>query len=134
MTSQIFANIYLNELDRFVKHGLKAKAYLRYGDDFAIFSHDLDELRDMRLKTIEFITNHLKLILNSRADSIHKTKQGLYFLGVRIYPNGRRLSNRNRGRVFRRLNNRNISGYRGIINRHDHKKLREFDWAVKDLI
>jgi len=134
LTSQIFANIYLNELDRFIKHNLKANAYLRYGDDFAIFSHDLEELREFREKTVEFITDHLKLILNSRADSIHKTKQGLYFLGVRIYPKGRRLSNRNRQRIFRRLSNRNASSYRELLTQHDRKKLRELEWMIGDLI
>jgi len=48
LTSQIFANIYLNELDRFVKHELKVKHYLRYGDDFILIHADLKKLKDLR--------------------------------------------------------------------------------------
>lgn len=133
LTSQIFANIYLNELDRFVKHGLLVKAYLRYGDDFAIFSHDLDELNLIKAKTIDFITNRLRLIMNPRVNSIYQVNHGIYFLGVRIYPNGRRLSGRNRQRTFHRLNNQNISSYRELVQKHDYKKLSELDWVIKDL-
>ena len=43
-TSQFFANVYLNELDQFVKHTLKAQYYIRYVDDFVILSHSKQEL------------------------------------------------------------------------------------------
>jgi len=49
VTSQIFANIYLNELDQFIKHKLKIKYYLRYCDDFIILSESRDYLSDLIL-------------------------------------------------------------------------------------
>ena len=48
LTSQFFANVYLNELDQFVKHKLKARYYLRYVDDFLILSKDKEELKKWR--------------------------------------------------------------------------------------
>jgi len=61
LTSQIFANIYLNELDRFIKHNLKQKAYLRYGDDFILVENDSKKLKILRAETMDFLKNELKL-------------------------------------------------------------------------
>ena len=47
LTSQLFANVYLNELDQFIKHGLKVKKYARYTDDFVIVSHNRNYLEKM---------------------------------------------------------------------------------------
>lgn len=55
LTSQFFANIYLNELDQFIKHKLKAKYYLRYVDDFVILGRDADELSMFREKLKRFL-------------------------------------------------------------------------------
>lgn len=55
LTSQIFANIYLNEFDRFAVHILKPQAYLRYGDDFIIFAENKKSLIAMREKTKQFL-------------------------------------------------------------------------------
>jgi RNA-directed DNA polymerase len=84
LTSQIFANIYLNELDRFVKHELKVKYYLRYGDDFILIHQDLEKLNALRKRTIGFLENNLKLKLNPKNDKIIKSTYGLKFLGVVI--------------------------------------------------
>lgn len=133
LTSQIFANIYLNELDRFVKHILKPKAYLRYGDDFILLDMDKNKLENMRVKTINFLANNLKLKINSKHDLIVKAKQGLRFLGVEIWPSGRRLKKRNRRRIKERLNPRNIPSYHGLVAKHEKQKIRkEFDWEIYD--
>jgi retron-type reverse transcriptase len=130
LTSQIFANIYLNELDRFIKHGIKPLRYLRYGDDFLITGNNLEELNRKKEKIIEFIGKSLKLSINARNNIIVKAKWGLKFLGVIIYPDKRHLSKRNLKRINNRLNIKNVSSYWGLIRQHQRKKLNEFNWRV----
>lgn len=62
--SQWFGNLYLNELDMFLKHDCKIKYYLRYCDDFLLFSNDKQFLKDMSVKIEEFVTTKLKLKLS----------------------------------------------------------------------
>lgn len=93
LTSQIFANIYLNELDRFVKHNLKAKNYVRYMDDFVIVHQDKTKLHAWRHEIETFLHQHLRLKTNSKTQVFPiSTSQGrsLDFLGYRIY-SGHRL-------------------------------------------
>ncbi len=131
LTSQIFANIYLNELDRFVKHELRAKAYLRYGDDFIIVENDIDKLKFFRTQTTDFLKNILKLTVNSKSDKILKTAQGLHFLGIKFWPSGRNLNKRSLSRTKERLNYNNVSSYSGLIKQHYNKKNRKYyDWLI----
>src|SRR3989338_4480299 len=60
-TSQFFANVYLNELDQFVKHTLRVKYYIRYVDDFVILHHSADALREYGQQIEEFLSISLKL-------------------------------------------------------------------------
>ena len=83
LTSQWFGNIYMNELDKFVKHNLKIKCYLRYCDDFALFSNDKKELNEAKHKIIKFLNEELKLTL-SKCD-LFRTTQGVDFLGYRHF-------------------------------------------------
>jgi len=135
LTSQIFANIYLNELDRFVKHELRIKNYLRYGDDFILVEPDLQKLTRFRDRTIQFLEEKLQLSLNSKNDKIVKALHGLKFLGKIIWPGNRRLNNRNLCRIQERLSFRNISAYYGIAGKHGYYQFRkEFAWLTKGLI
>ncbi|MFH1255506.1 MAG: RNA-directed DNA polymerase [bacterium] len=127
----MFANIYLNELDRFVKHTIKPKAYLRYGDDFIIISENLGQLKQIRKKTIKFLREKLRLEINPKNDIIIKARQGLKFLGVEIFPYGRRLKKRNWSRVKTKLTCQNISSYSGLIKQHSkEKRIKEFNWRI----
>ncbi len=131
LTSQIFANIYLNELDRFIKHTIKPQAYLRYGDDFIIISENLDELKQNRTKTIKFLKEKLRLEINAKNDIIIKVRWGLKFLGVMIFPEGRKLNKRNWQRAKDRLNRKNIPSYHGLVKQHSkEKRIKEFNWVV----
>ena len=131
LTSQIFANIYLNELDRFVKHSLKIKSYLRYGDDFIILENDLEKLKVIRTKTTNFLNNQLKLQVNLKSDKIVKPRQGLKFLGIKLWPTGRTLNRRNLFRTKNRFKMNNISSYSGLLKKHGNQKLiRHFNWLV----
>lgn len=131
LTSQIFANIYLNELDRFVKHELKVKYYLRYGDDFILIHQYLEKLKMFREQIILFLIEKLKLKLNPKNDKIIKASHGLKFLGVVIWPNSRRLNKRSIHRLQNRLCCRNVSSYYGLVSRHGGRKLaNKLSWLV----
>ena len=135
LTSQIFSNIYLNELDRFVKHTLQPKAYLRYGDDFLLFESDLKKLEDMQKAVTDFLSDELKLTLHAKNNVIVKARHGLKFLGVELWPSGRRLSKRNQSRIDARLNLRNTPSYHGVIAKHGGPKLQKWlDWRVHELV
>lgn len=84
--SQWFGNLYLNELDMFLKHNCKIKYYLRYCDDFLLFSNDKQFLKDMSVKIEEFVTTKLKLKLSKC--NILSTSQGVDFLGYRHFSAG----------------------------------------------
>lgn len=131
LTSQIFANIYLNEFDRFVKHTLKPQAYLRYGDDFIVAEQNLQKLHSYRQASLDFLKQKLGLKLNPKTDIILKPKQGLKFLGVLLWPSGRILNERNVERISEKLNHQNAASYRGLILKHGNKKkYRELNWLV----
>lgn len=131
LTSQIFANIYMNELDRFVKHNLKPKAYLRYGDDFIVTSKNRLELEFFRSAILKFFHDELKLSSNHKNDKIIKIGQGLKFLGVILLPSRKRLNERNFRRTKKRLNIANISSYSGLIKKHGNsEQKKQFDWVV----
>lgn len=84
LTSQMFANIYLNELDQYVKRILRVKYYIRYMDDFLILHEDKKYLHYLK-ETIEmFLEKKLKLQLNNKT-SIKPIKLGIDFLGYKIW-------------------------------------------------
>lgn len=83
-TSQYFANIYLNELDYYVKYDLKIKYYIRYMDDFILLLDTKDECKDIKNKIEIFLKEKLNLELNNR--SIYfPSRLGIDFCGYRIF-------------------------------------------------
>lgn len=85
LTSQFFANVYLNELDQFVKHKLKARYYIRYVDDFAILHHSKDQLEKWKNEIDKFLTDKLKLELHPDKSQVLKIDKGISFLGFRVF-------------------------------------------------
>ena len=81
LTSQFFANLYLNELDQFVKHNLKCRYYLRYCDDFMLVSDDRDRLLEWKDKIENFLYLKLNLNLNNKRKSLQPVSNGIDFLG-----------------------------------------------------
>jgi len=84
-TSQFFANVYLNELDYFVKHELKAKYYIRYVDDFVILHKNKRILEDYKEKINIYLKENLKIELHSQKSKISTLKTGIIFLGYKIF-------------------------------------------------
>ena len=84
LTSQFFANIYLNELDQFVKHKLKAKHYVRYVDDFVILGENAKDLAILKKEIQDFIQKELDLSLHPGKTVIQHKSKGIDFLGYII--------------------------------------------------
>ncbi len=105
LTSQFFANVYLNELDQFVKYKLKVKYYIRYVDDFVIFDTSKNKLNSYKLKIEEFIQDSLNLKLHPNKTSIILMNQGVDFLGVRIFYNHKLLRKKNLRKFKRNYEN-----------------------------
>ena len=95
LTSQFFANIYLNELDYFVKHKLKAKYYIRYVDDFVILHNSKKQLEIWKKQINNFLNKELKLELHSQKSRIISLSKGIDFVGFRNFYYFRLLRKRN---------------------------------------
>src|SRR3989338_584541 len=101
-TSQFFANLYLNELDQFVKHELKIKYYIRYVDDFVILHRSKEVLEIYKNKINEFLISDLKLQLHPDKSNIIPLSNGVPLLGFRVFYHHRLL----RKKSVRRINAR----------------------------
>lgn len=86
LTSQFWANVYLHELDKFVKHQLRCRAYLRYMDDFVLFADDKAQLQEWKVAVRDFLAAHLRLVLHPKKSLVFPVKVGVDFCGFRIYP------------------------------------------------
>ena len=104
MTSQFFANIYLNELDYFVKHKLKAKFYIRYVDDFVLLSDSKSQLKEWKEKIDFFLNEKLKLELHPEKSKIISLSRGIDFVGFRSFYYHRLIRKRNIRKMVRRIN------------------------------
>ena len=114
MTSQFFANCYLNELDQFVKNELKAKYYIRYVDDFVILNNDKNVLENYKDKINVFLKEKLELELHPNKSKILLLNKGIGFLGFRNYP------------YHRLLRKANIRTMRKNIKDKDYDSICEF--------
>ena len=103
LTSQLFINIYLNELDQYIKRELKAGMYIRYADDFVIFSRDKKYLENLLPKISEFLNNNLKLNLHPDKVFIKTIASGVDFLGWVHFPDHRVLRTATKRRMFRNI-------------------------------
>ncbi len=105
LTSQFFANVYMGELDRFVKHELKARYYIRYVDDFVILHSDKAILEGWRAEIGDFLSHNLKIQLHKEKTRIIPLGKGITFLGFRIFRRYRLLKKSNARRIWKRLEN-----------------------------
>ncbi len=124
------ANIYLNEFDRFMSHQLKPLAYMRYGDDWLCFDSQ-NRLGHIRQAALIFLRQELSLTLNPGVDRCQPVHRGISYLGVDIWPTGKRLQPGVRRQVNQRLNRRNFASYKALIKAHEKSvKLNELDWRL----
>ena len=106
---------------------------MRYGDDFIIIERDIKKLTRNRQQIMDFLQKGLYLGINNRNNIITKTRRGIKFLGVWIYPRGRKLLDRNWQRVQCRLNQANIGSYHGLLQQHGTgKQIKYFTWIINN--
>lgn len=140
LTSQLLANIYLNELDQFVKHTLKVKYFIRYMDDFVILHDDKKYLHQLKIDVEYFLNNTLELHLNNKT-CIRPISVGLEFVGFRMWPTHRRMKKKTAKKMKKRLKylqklysrgeidfddvNASVQSYMGILKHCDSYYLRQ---------
>lgn len=103
VTSQLFANIYLNEFDHFVKHQLKVRHYFRYCDDFVIVHTDKRYLERLMWVIQEFLCEKLLLELHPKKVEIRKVNQGIDFLGYVVLPRTTVIRTTTKKRIIRKM-------------------------------
>lgn len=102
LTSQLFANLYYNEADQFIKHKLKVKYYFRYMDDSIILMKDKQELKRVYSELEKFISENLKLQFNKKTN-IFKSKQGVNFCGYYIKENRLKLRQKGKKKLKKKI-------------------------------
>lgn len=110
LTSQFWSNCYLNPLDWFVTRTLGCRAYLRYVDDFALFSDSKRQLAAWQRAIVDFLAG-LRLTLHGQSAQVFSVEHGIPWLGFVVYPTHRKLKRRNVTRFRQRLAH-NVSLYR----------------------
>jgi len=115
ITSQIFANIYLNALDKYVKKELGCRFYVRYNDDFVIVSEFREELEKIRTKIIFFVKEKLLLDIPLEKTSIRKIAWSVDFLGFTILPEAILLRNKTKNKMYANISPKNAYSYFGIL-------------------
>ena len=139
-TSQMFANIYLNELDQYVKHKLKCRYYYRYMDDMVIMCENKEIAKDSLNNITKFLKENLKLTLNSKT-RIFKDIQGVNFCGYKINEKRLKIRHTSKCRMKRKLKRytrqlkegkitlpeiqRSIAGWLGYVKHADSYNLRK---------
>lgn len=103
LTSQLFANVYLDHLDQFIKHILGESYYLRYMDDFLIIHPSKQHLDEVKILLSNFVRDELGLTLHPKKTNIHKFVTAERFVGYDAGLFVRRLSKPTVGRFMRRL-------------------------------
>ena len=124
LTSQFWSNVYMTPFDRFVTETLGCKAYLRYVDDFALFSDSKRELYRWKRQMIDFLEG-LRLTIHEPQAQVIPCRHGIPWLGFVIYPTHRKVKARNVVKFTRRLRDRWEDYCAGEIS------FGEFDASVK---
>lgn len=129
LTSQILVNIYMNEFDRFMKHKLKTRCYIRYCDDFVVFLENKKLLENLVPFIKDFLWNKLKLVLHPDKILIKTLVSGIDFLGWVHFPNHRVLRTITKRRMIKRIKENStketISSYFGLLGHGNTWKLRQ---------
>ncbi len=118
LTSQFFANLYLNDFDYFVKHKLKAKYYIRYVDDFVILHNSKKVLLEYKDKIEKYLTN-LRLELHPNKSKIIPIYKGVNFLGFRVFYYHKLIKKSNIGRFKRKSCRKSIELAIGDLTHSD---------------
>lgn len=131
VTSQLFANIYLHELDYFIKHHLQEKYYIRYCDDFIIAHQDRKHLTLLIPLIDKFLQSKLNIHLHPNKTVIRTPAQGIDFLGYCILEYATVVKTDTKKRALKRVTKKNGSSYLGLCQHADTFELQQ---TLKNLI
>lgn len=130
LTSQMFANIYLGELDWYAKRELRLHYYVRYMDDIIILHEDKDFLRGVKDDIEAFLAEHLRLNLN-RKTAIRPVSHSIEFVGYRIWPTHKRLKKKTAKKMRRSLKGVRAQYQRGEITA---ERLRQIEASYDGML
>ncbi|KKR78074.1 MAG: Retron-type reverse transcriptase [Candidatus Curtissbacteria bacterium GW2011_GWA1_40_9] len=130
LTSQIFANIYLNGLDQFIKHNLKIKYYLRYADDFLTLNNNRQYLHHCFETLQQFLSRELKLEIHPAKVSLRKFSWGIDFCGYIVLPRYILPRAKTKRRIFKKvlksgINDQSLQSYLGYFSHANSYKITE---------
>lgn len=125
ITSQVFANIYLNELDVFIKQELKARFYVRYNDDFLVLDNSQNRLEQYLPQIRNFLEVELQLQIPAHKASIRKLYWGVDFLGYTILPDVVLLRDKTKRKMFDNLTEENAVSYLGMLSHCNSFNLKQ---------
>ncbi|MFA6251418.1 MAG: reverse transcriptase/maturase family protein [Candidatus Paceibacterota bacterium] len=129
LTSQLLVNIYMHEFDMFVKQELRVKYYIRYADDFAIFSDSNKYLEELLPKMEIFLNEKMKLKLHENKVYIKTYASGVDFLGWIHFPYHRQIRTSTKRKIIRKLKGypkpETINSYHGLLGHGNTYKLRK---------
>jgi retron-type reverse transcriptase len=136
LTSQLFANIYMNKLDQFVKHDIKARHYIRYSDDFTVLSENKQQLKNIIPRISYLLNSKLKLILHPEKISIKTLYSGQDFLGWINFSDHRILRTTTKRRMLKKIKKglslETFNSYLGLLIHGNTKKInRRMMYNVK---
>jgi len=103
LTSQVFGNVYMNDLDHFIKKDLKLKYYGRYVDDMLFVHNDKSYLKSIIPKLHEFLNSELKLNIHPNKIVLNSIDKGIPFLGQIINPHCSYISNRTKNNFYQAI-------------------------------
>ena len=144
LTSQVFANFYMNTLDHYVKHNLGLRFYGRYVDDFVIVHPNKEYLKELIPKLSTFLYSTLQLTLHPKKIHLQHYKKGVKFIGAVILPNRTYIANRTKGNFYNTIQKQNkivqnrkptkdeqeallssLNSYLGLMKHYQSFKLRK---------
>ncbi|TSC94584.1 MAG: RNA-directed DNA polymerase [Parcubacteria group bacterium Licking1014_1] len=130
LTSQLFANVYLNKLDQFAKHKLRIKYYIRYADDFVILSENKNYLKTILGPISSFLQNELNITLHPDKIFIKTLSSGVDFLGWVNFFDYRIVRKITRLRMFKNIEKGSsdyatFSSYFGLLKHGNTHKVKE---------
>ncbi len=129
LTSQLFANVYMNEFDQWVKRELKARYYIRYADDFVFLSEERDYLELIIPVIDDFLRNRLKLFLHPNKVFVKTYASGIDFLGWINFCDHRILRKQTKKRMFKRIiispKEGALQSYLGLLRHGNANKIRD---------
>jgi retron-type reverse transcriptase len=122
LTSQIFANIYLSELDYFAKHALHEKYYFRYADDFLFLHTDRNRLLQIQTVAEAFVQNVLKLTVHPKKIIIRPYHHGIDWLGYILRPHYRTIRTKTKQRILKKIRRRGEDFKAGLCSEESFRQ------------